>query len=201
MDGMTLSDIAAVTGNEKDGFGGWTGLIALLIIASIFTGGNGFFGARDGFGQYATAASQQEILFGPQFQNLDNKIDRPGNGIADATFALNNSIGAVGTQVLDAKYDNALRIDTVGSQMQNCCCETQRAIDGVNYNIYKQGAENTQKILDAIAGNRIADMQNQINQLQLQAALCGVPRISTYGYGIVPNFPMPVPPVFNGTAF
>ena len=37
----------------------------------------------------------------------------------------------------------------------------------------------TQKILDAIAGNRMADMQNQINQLQLQNAMSGVLRFPT----------------------
>lgn len=183
--GFSPADMAAVMGNENGGFGGWTGLIALLIIASIFTGGGGWLGNRGtDFGQYATAASQTEILLGQQFQNLDNKIDRIGNGIADAAFALNNSIGAVGSQVLDAKYDNALRIDNLGARMQECCCETQRAIDGVNYNTAMQ----TQKVLDAINGNRMADMQSQINQLQLQAAMCGVPRISTYAYGIVPQF-------------
>lgn len=41
----------------------------------------------------------------------------------------------------------------------------------------------TQKILDAINGNRMADMQNQINQLQLQSAMCGVVRYpTTYTY-------------------
>lgn len=41
----------------------------------------------------------------------------------------------------------------------------------------------TQKILDAINGNRMADMQNQINQLQLQSAMCGVVRYpTTYAY-------------------
>ena len=39
--------------------------------------------------------------------------------------------------------------------------------------------EQTQKILDAISGNRMADMQNQINQLQLQSALCNVVRYPT----------------------
>lgn len=53
----------------------------------------------------------------------------------------------------------------------------------------QQGVDpQTQKIIDAIAGNRMADMQNQINQLQLQAALCGIPRTTPYGYGIVPQF-------------
>lgn len=37
----------------------------------------------------------------------------------------------------------------------------------------------TQKILDALCGNRMADMQNQINQLQLQNALCGIVRYPT----------------------
>lgn len=73
------------------------------------------------------------------------------------------------------------------ARQQECCCETLRAIDGVNYNAAMNTASinanttaQTQKILDAISGNRMADMQNQINQLQLQAALCGIPRTTPY---------------------
>ena len=43
-----------------------------------------------------------------------------------------------------------------------------------------------QKILDAMSDNRMADMQNQINQLQLQNAVAGVvryPNASTYYAG------------------
>lgn len=36
--------------------------------------------------------------------------------------------------------------------------------------------EQTQEVLDTITGNRMADMQNQINQLQLSQAMCGVVR-------------------------
>lgn len=175
--GYSPADMAAVLGNENGGFGGWTGLIALLIIASIFTGG-GWLGNRGGdFGQYATAASQTEILLGQQFQNIDNKVDRIGNGIADAAFALNNSIGGVGTQVLEAKYDNALRIDNLGARMQECCCETQKAI-------HAEG-EATRALIQQ---DKIEGLQAQVSQLQLQSAMCGVPRISTYAYGIVPQF-------------
>lgn len=69
------------------------------------------------------------------------------------------------------------------NKQSECCCEQLRAIDGVNYNIAMQGAqtnanivEQTQKVLDAISGNRMADMQNQINQLQLAQAMQGVVR-------------------------
>ena len=56
--------------------------------------------------------------------------------------------------------------------MQNCCCDILRSIDGVNYNTSQQ----IQKVLDAIAGNRIADLQQQVNALQLQAATSNVLR-------------------------
>lgn len=58
-------------------------------------------------------------------------------------------------------------------------------------NIIQAQEHGTQKILDAICGNRMADMQNQINQLQLQAALCGVvryPNAITYNAGTSPFF-------------
>ena len=48
--------------------------------------------------------------------------------------------------------------------------------------------EQTQKVLDAISGNRMADMQNQISQLQLQQALCGVVRYpQTFAYNAGPS--------------
>jgi hypothetical protein len=52
--------------------------------------------------------------------------------------------------------------------------------------IQQNQTANAQKILDAISTNRMADMQNQINQLQLQNALCGVPRITNMAYGVAP---------------
>jgi len=66
----------------------------------------------------------------------------------------------------------------------------------VNYNgaintaaINANTTAQTQKILDAIMGNRMADMQNQINALQLQAATSNVlrfPNAWTYAGGVFP---------------
>ena len=186
--GLSTGDLALM--DRNNGFGGdgmaFMWIFALLILAG---GGFGGFGNRS-YGEYATAASQQEILFGQQFQGLDNKIDRVNNGICDATFALNNSIKD-GNAAVTGTIVNEGR--SLQSQLAECCCTTQRAIDAVNYN----GAINTasinenttaqiQKVLDAITCNRMADMQNQINQLQLQNAMCGViryPMATTYGAG------------------
>jgi len=45
-----------------------------------------------------------------------------------------------------------------------------------------------QKILDAITGNRMADMQAQINRLELQQAMAGVVRYpSNFSYNAGPS--------------
>lgn len=81
------------------------------------------------------------------------------------------------------------------AQLAECCCATQRGIDSVNYNgaintaaIQQTVTEQTQKVLDTITGNRMADMQNQINQLQLSQAMCGVVRYpNTFAYNAGPS--------------
>lgn len=180
MENYSLSDIAAVTNGIDGNFNGsW---ILILLFAMIFGyGGNGF-GRNSDFGQYATAASQQEILFGQQFQGLDNKIDKVGYGICDSTYALNNSITTEGRNLQN--------------QLATAACENQRNVDSVRFDmanyasaIQANDTANTQKILDAISQNKIETLQGQINQLQLQNAMCGVVRYPngwTYNAGTSP---------------
>ena len=190
--GLTASDVALVSRNG-DGWGdnGFMWIFALLILA-----GGGFGNWNRGYGdygQFATAASQQEILFGQQFQALDNKIDGLGNGIADATFALNNSIKDGNAMVAGRVVDEGRGLQ---SQIADCCCTTQRNIDSVRFDMSNYACDiktndnaNTQKILDVLAQNKIESLQSRINQLELQSAMCGVvryPNSMTYDAGISP---------------
>lgn len=163
---FSLADISAVMGKDGWGAGGCSWLIILFLI--IF-GGGGFGWNRGGeLGQYATAASQQEILFGQKFQGLDNKIDRLGNGIADATYALNNAITGEGR--------------SLQSQLAQCCCENQKNVDSLRYDMLQQN----QKILDQLAQNKIESLTAKVNELQLAQAMCGVvryPNQLTYSAG------------------
>ena len=80
--------------------------------------------------------------------------------------------------------------------MQQCCCNILRAVDGVNYNaamntaaINANTTAQTQKILDALAQNKIDALQNKVNQLELQNAVAGVvryPSATTYTSGANP---------------
>lgn len=170
MENYSLSDIAAVT--DGNGFGGNNSWVLILLFAMIFGGGGFGYGKRDD-------ASTQEILFGQQFQNLDNKLDRLGNGIADATFALNGRVVDEGR--------------AMQNQLADCCCTTQRNIDSVKFdmsNYFAQSNANTtaqiQKVLDQMSQNKIESLQGRINQLELQNAVAGVvryPMASTYSSG------------------
>lgn len=174
--GYSLSDVAAAT-RGADGFGGGTDSWVLIILfALIFGGGFGFGNNSRIAGEPVTEAGLCNAM---NFNNLENAVGRLSDSLSADYMGLQNGICNLG-------YETLRNFNTTQQQIAECCCTTQRAIDSVNYNgaintasIQASNAENTQKILDAITGNRMADMQNQINQLQLQTALGNVVRYPT----------------------
>ena len=190
MDSTGITPVMPMGGDGGFGLNGLGGIFALLILLGIFSGGfGGGFGGNNGvntlnadmqrgFDNQNLQAQTRDILgavtngtaqtIAASTQNAANAI----NAIKDGNASLIREFGTVETA-----------LTALGGQSQECCCNILRAIDGVNYN----GAINTaainanttavgQKIIDAIMGNRMADMQSQINALQLQAATSNVLR-------------------------
>ena len=185
-DGVSLADIAAVTDNRDGMFGGESGgmwIFALLILLLI--GGGGFFGGTRN-GEPVTEAGLCNAM---NFNNLENSVGRLNDNLTNTYIGLQNGMCQMG-------YETLKNFGTTQNQIAQCCCETQRAIDGVNYNgaintaaINANTTAQTQKVLDAIQQNKIESLQAQVNQLQLQSAMCGVvryPNATTYTSGISP---------------
>lgn len=199
----SLSDIAALNGGE--GFGGANAWVLIILFALIF--GNGGFG---GWGNNSQAASSADIQRAVDL----NAIQQGQAGIA---ADVQRGIYEINGATKDAAYNNLGEIRDVGAavatsganiinnltamqaQMQNCCCETKSAIMENRYldaqntaSINANTTAQTQKVLDAIAQNKIDTLQSQLsnvqNQLALQQAMCGVPKINPYMYGIVPAY-------------
>lgn len=179
MSDYSLSDMRAAIGDGDGMFGG----NGLWFLALLFLFGNGFGG---GFGNCnrGNCATTEDLASGFNFSSLQGKTN-------DILAAVNNNNQVLGNAICQLGYQNAQNFAAIERQMSECCCNIERNIDSVNYNVASQAAAinanttaQTQKILDAICGNRMADMQNQINQLQLQAALCGIPRTNPYAYGV-----------------
>ena len=197
---LTASDVALLNGRNDDwGNSSFMWIFALLILAN-----GGLWGNNGYQPQYAT---QDFVQNGFNFNDLQDQnrdiMNSITNGTAQAVAATNQAKydninvakdiqSALTAQIGDVKV---LQQQSLANQTE-CCCNTLRAIDGVNYNqaintaaINTNVTAQTQKVLDAISGNRMADMQQQINQLQLQNAVSGVvryPNASTYYAGTNP---------------
>lgn len=161
-----LSDLAAVT--NGGGFGGNNSWILIILFAMLF-GNNGWNRGQGDFGAYATAASQQDILFGQKFSDLDNKMDRLGNGIADLGYANLQNMNAMQTALGGA-------IVSEGRGITDKLCE-------IRSEIHAEG-EATRAMIQQ---NKIESLQAQVNELKTQNMFCGIPRINPYGYQVVPN--------------
>lgn len=132
---MASEDLMAyMAGQENNGgndmFGG-NGLWGLLALALVFGGGFGGFGGFGGGGAFNGALTRAELYDGFATQNIDNAIRGVQQGICDSTYALNNAINS-------GFYGVDRSICDVSHQISDCCCTTQRAIDGVNYNMATQ---------------------------------------------------------------
>lgn len=171
----SLSDIAAVTNDGMFG-GGNNGILWLFAILLL---GGGY-----GFGGRGQAATTEDLASGFNFSALQNKTN-------DILAAVNNNNQVLSNAICQLGYQDAQHTYDLSRQIADCCCATQRAVDSVkfdmaNYSTATNAAitAGTQKILDKMCADQTAAMQARIQQLELQQALCGIPKTSPYGYGI-----------------
>lgn len=195
MSDMTPADISALTGS-RDGLGYGNGgmwIFALLIL--LMLGNGGIFGNRN-MPIPQNAATQSDVVYTSAFNQLQDENTAIRSDIQRTAY---ENMGVT----KDVAYNNLSELRDIQSEVaagfanqQQCCCQTLRAIDGVNYNgavntsaIQKTIIEEAQKNRDLISTNRMADMQARISQLELAQATQGVvryPNAWTYSAGASP---------------
>lgn len=189
----SLSDIAAVSGANEGFLNGGNGgmyVFALLILLMMGNNGGLFGGNRD------RSATVGDIQRSQDFEAIERQMNEgvqaTRQGVYDTTSAIKDGNYNILGELRDIQQATNLGF----AESAKCCCDLQRNIDSVRFDMANYSAAiqanstaNTQKILDAMCTNRMSDMQNQINQLQLNQALCGVPKMSPYGYGMYPTWP------------
>lgn len=157
MEGNGIQPVMPVSGGYGDGFGCGGGMWFMwLVVIFALMGGGGF-----GFGNRGNGLTQAEMQAGFNHQDEMSQIRGLTYGIADSTFALNNSIlngqAELGRNIMQGNYglektmmQNGLGISQQLNEnrfaQQNCCCETNRNIDSVKAENY----QNTCKITTAI---------------------------------------------------
>lgn len=203
---MTPADIAAVTGNNRNdgfGFGGDGAWWIVILFLFAFCGWGGGFGGFGGGGATTTSATQADIQRGFDNQGVMNKLNGIEQGICSLGYDQLNQMNGINANITQTGFgiQNAIQQSTVAgmqnanaiqTQLADCCCTTQRAIDGVNYNMATQACDtrntiqnsardiidnqngNARAILDALTAQRIeakdekiAELQSLVNSLNL----------------------------------
>lgn len=185
MDNYSLSDLAAIT-KDNDGWGsGWF----LIVVLFLFMFGRGNWNGNGDYDRFATAASQQEILFGQQFGQLNDRLTSIGNGICSLGYDMQGGIGQLGKEMALAQNGTNMNImqtaNSIQAQLAECCCNTQRAIDGVNANLEAKFAALEKSQLE----QRIAEQSARIASLEMDNRMYGVVRYPngyTYNAGMSP---------------
>lgn len=205
---MSPADMAAVMGNDNNGSWWWI----IVLFMAIYGNGFGFGGGYQP--QYAT---QDFVQNGFNFNDLQDQNRDLMQAITAGTaqsVAAANQVFHDTYAVLSDKYGELQR-DIAGLAVgqanqiateRDCCCQTLRAIDGVNYN----NALNTAQIVQAIQNDGSAtrammqqdkfealqqkynDLNQRMNTQELQgainAATAGVVRYpNQFAYNAGPN--------------
>lgn len=195
-----------------DDFSSNGGLWLFAILALMWGGGFGGFGYNNaGFANaigYQNLATQNDVQRGFDNQNsMGNQreiLAAVTNGTAQSVAATNQSFHD-SLNVIQDKYGELTRdiygvsgqVAQVLANQNACCCDTKMLISETaaqnRYDALKNTNDinavtigQTQKILDALAQNKIEALQGRVNQLELQNAVSGVvryPSSATYNAG------------------
>lgn len=175
--GLSAADIAAVTGGRNDGgmFGdnnGWWVIILLLAL-----GGRGFgFGGGGGFGvgTGSVCATPADVNAAVDQQTLISKLDQQTYGLADATFALNNTItnGFAAAELSRANMamDNQKCCCEIQAAIQNGFCTTNNSINNAARDIIENQNATGRAILDFLTTDKIATLTAENQSLKFAAS-------------------------------
>ena len=193
---------------DNSGMNGFMGIFGLLILLGILNGG---FGGGFGCGNGNANAIQADVNRGFDNQNLQAQTrDLMGAvtaGTAQSVAATNqvyhDIVGNLGDKYMELARDVAGVQASVAQAIANqneCCCGTKLLISESTAGLSAQIAQNKYDNALALAGleqrltskmdqDEITNLRGQIQQLQLNQAMCGVIRYPmgwTYNAGVFP---------------
>ena len=166
---LSLGYMMGQSEGNNGGFGGMgDGWLGLILFAMIFGWGRGGFGG--GFG----GGGGDPVASGFALNGLENGIRGIQQGLCDGFYAVNTGL--------------LTGFNGIQSQLAQCCCETQRGIDGVKYEMATGlcGLNNTingvardlmenqnagvRSILDFLTQDKIATLTAENQALKFQAS-------------------------------
>lgn len=211
--------VSSGCGNNGGMWGG-DGIWAILLLALLGNGGFGGFGrggvapvgaealgyelgkvattndVASGFNNSAVLSSLNDIKL-TQASNL-NFINQ---GFAGLNNVITTGFSGVDNAICTLGYQNQQGFNTLAHQISDCCCATQRAIDGVNYNMAKNTCDivtainaSNQRVIDYMTSEKIDTLNRKLavaegqisNYAQTNAIISALKPCPSPAY-VVPN--------------
>ena len=195
---MSPADIRACTcGNDGYNNGGmfgndWAWIVILLLFG---WGGRGFGGFGGGFGGNGggcgcnPCATQADVRAAVDQQTLISKLDQQTYGLADSTYALNNTINGnfrtLDGAICNLGYQALQNTNALQTQIADCCCGIKGEIKDVAYGNERNAWTISKQISDCCCDLEKMNMQNRFdaqayNCNTLQAIDASTDRILKY---------------------
>lgn len=156
MDNGFAEGYAVGQGNANNGGwgnGAWGAEWLWIIVLFALFGNNGWgFGGNGGCGngnlnyELGKVATSNDVAVGFAQNATLSSLNDLKLGQAGIQQTLCQGFSGLNTAILQAQNANEKGFAQVGYQLADCCCQTQRAIDGVNYNMAKNACDVTNAI-------------------------------------------------------
>ena len=174
---------------NNGGMWGGDGIWAILLLALL---GNGGFGGGFGRGGVAPVgaealgyelgkvATTNDVASGFNNSSIlgginDLKLTQASNlnfinqGFAGLNNVITTGFSGVDNAICTLGYQNQQGFNTLAHQISDCCCATQRAIDGVNYNMAKNTCDivtainaSNQRVIDYMTSEKIDTLNRKL---------------------------------------
>lgn len=199
---MLTMPVAPTNSGGNGGFG-WDGngswfIIILFLFAFLGWGNNGW-GNNDG----NSGGVVDGYVLSSDFANIERKMDLINGGLCDGFYTANTTLlngfagvnqnmnnGFQTAELSRANQQAALMQQLNAMQMQaaECCCNTQRSIEGVRYDMAAQACDtrntvqnatrdivenqnaNSRAILDFLTNSKMRDLESANQELRLAAS-------------------------------
>ena len=191
---MLTMPVAPTNTGGGFGFGGDGAWWLIVLFLFIFAGGWG-----NGFGNNGNGGVVDGYVLTSDFANVERKIDGVNDGLCNGFYQqaqlVNGTNMAMANGFAQAELSRsnqqaALMQQLTAMQMQNqeCCCNTQRSIEGVRYDMAAQACDtrntvqnatrdiidnansNSRAILDFLTQSKLSDLQAENQGLKLAAS-------------------------------
>ena len=131
--------------NNSCGMFGGNWIWIILLFALFGWGRNGSWGGRGDGDQLAydlgKVATTNDVASGFNNSAVLSSLNDLKLGQSGLQQTMCQGFNGINTAVMQNGYETRSAINDLGYRMQDCCCQTQRAIDGVNYNMAKSTSE------------------------------------------------------------